>query len=89
MDVRIGVIHTVKEIDVELPADADRDKIKKKIDAALADADTILWLTDRSGADLAVPGRQDRLHRAGRPRRRGGSASAPADPPALHMAGAR
>ena len=25
MDVRIGVIHTVKEIDVELPDDADRD----------------------------------------------------------------
>ena len=55
MDVRIGVIHTVKEIDVELPPDADRDKIKKKIEAALSDPDTILWLTDRTGADLAVP----------------------------------
>jgi Protein of unknown function (DUF3107) len=55
VDVRIGVIHTVKEIDVELPADADRDKIKKKIEAALSDPDTILWLTDRNGADLAVP----------------------------------
>ena len=55
MDVRIGVIHTVKEIDIELPPDADRDKIKKKIEAALADPDTILWLTDRTGADLAVP----------------------------------
>jgi hypothetical protein len=55
VDVRIGVIHTVKEIDVELPADADRDEIKKKIEAALADGDSILWLTDRTGADLAVP----------------------------------
>jgi hypothetical protein len=55
VDVRIGVIHTVKEIDVELPADADRDKIKKKIEAALADDDSILWLTDRTGADLAIP----------------------------------
>jgi hypothetical protein len=55
VDVRIGVIHTVKDIDVELPADADRDKIKKKIEAALSDPDTILWLTDRNGADLAVP----------------------------------
>jgi len=55
VDVRIGVIHTVKAIDVELPPDADRDKIKKKIEAALSDPDTILWLTDRTGADLAVP----------------------------------
>ena len=54
MDVRIGVIHTVMEIDVELPADADRDKIKKKIEAALADDDSIMWLTDRTGADLAI-----------------------------------
>ena len=55
MDVRIGVIHTVKEIDVELPADADRDKIKKKIDEALADMTKILWLTDSKGRDVAVP----------------------------------
>ena len=55
MDVRIGVIHTVKEIEVELPADADRDKIKKKIDEALADVDKILWLTDIKGREVAVP----------------------------------
>ena len=55
MDVRIGVIHTVKEIEVELPADADRDKIKKKIDEALADDDKILWLTDIKGREIAVP----------------------------------
>lgn len=55
MDVRIGVIHTVKEIDVELPADVDRDKVKKQIDAALADDSKILWLTDHKGRDIAVP----------------------------------
>ena len=55
MDVRIGVIHTVKEIAVELPTDTDRDKIKKKIDDALGDDDTILWLTDRNGAEVAIP----------------------------------
>ena len=55
MDVRIGVIHTVKEIDVELPADVDRDKIKKQIDAALADDSKILWLTDHKGRDIDVP----------------------------------
>ena len=69
MDVRIGVTHTVKEIDVELPADADRDEIKESIEAALADADKVLWLTDRHGADSPCRG-EDRLHRARQPRRR-------------------
>jgi hypothetical protein len=55
VDVRIGVIHTVKEIDVELPSDADRDAVKASIDAALADDDDTLWLTDRHGREVAVP----------------------------------
>ena len=55
MDVRIGVQHTVKEIDVELPEDADRNKIRKAIDAALADESQTLWLTDRHGREIAVP----------------------------------
>lgn len=55
MDVRIGVQHTVKEIEVELPDDADRDKIRTRIDEALADDSKTLWLTDRTGRDIAVP----------------------------------
>ena len=55
MDVRIGVLHTMKEIEVELPADTDRAEIKKRIDEALADDDKALWLTDRHGKDVAVP----------------------------------
>ena len=55
MDVRIGVLHTMKEIEVELPAGADRAEIKKRIDEALADDDKALWLTDRHGKDVAVP----------------------------------
>jgi hypothetical protein len=55
VDVRIGVLHTVKEIDIELPADADRAKIKKAIDEALSDDDKTLWLSDRNGRDIAIP----------------------------------
>ena len=55
MDVRIGVIHTVKEIDIELPGDADRDEIRTSIDTALSDETATLWLTDRHGREIAVP----------------------------------
>lgn len=55
MDVRIGVLHTPKEIDIELPSGADRSEVRARIDAALADASAVLWLTDRHGRDIAVP----------------------------------
>ena len=69
VDVRIGVTNTVKEIDIELPADADRDKVKKSIDTALADETQVLWLTDKSGKRHRRAVGQDRLHRAGGRRR--------------------
>jgi hypothetical protein len=55
VDVRIGVIHTVKEIDVEVP-DADRDQVREAIEHALAEEGRVLWLTDRHGRQVAVPG---------------------------------
>ncbi len=35
MDIRIGIVQSMKEIDVELPEDADRDKVMKEVEAAL------------------------------------------------------
>ncbi len=55
MDVRIGVIHTMKEIEVELDNDTDRDALKQRIDEVLADDDRTLWLTDKSGREIAIP----------------------------------
>lgn len=55
MDVRIGVTYTAKEIEVELPDDADREALRASIDAAIADDESVLWLTDRHGRDVAVP----------------------------------
>lgn len=55
MDVRIGVLHTMKEIEVELPSDTDRDGLKTQITEVLADDDRTLWLTDRHGKDVAIP----------------------------------
>ena len=55
MDVRIGVIYTGKELEVELPDDTNRDDISKKIDDAVAGNSPVLWLTDRKGKTVGVP----------------------------------
>ena len=55
MDVRIGVTQAPREINVELAADADRDELKSRIEAALAGATDVLWITDKRGKDVAVP----------------------------------
>ena len=36
-------------------ADADRDDVRKRIEAALAGATDVLWITDKQGRDIAVP----------------------------------
>jgi hypothetical protein len=55
VDVRIGVLHTPKEIEVELPVDADRSEVRSRVEATLASGDGVLWLTDRLGAEYAIP----------------------------------
>jgi hypothetical protein len=54
MDIRIGIVQSMKEIEVELPEDANRDEVMKEVEAALG-SDTVLWLTDRKGRRVGVP----------------------------------
>jgi hypothetical protein len=54
MDIRIGIVQSMKELDVELPDDVDRDKIQKQVEEALG-GDSVLWLTDRKGRRVGVP----------------------------------
>ena len=54
MDIRIGIVQSMKEIDVELPADADRDQVMKDGEAALT-GEKVLWLTDRKGRRVGIP----------------------------------
>ncbi len=54
MDVRIGVIHTPKEIEVELPDGSDADALAAQIEQALA-AGSVVWLTDRRGRRVGIP----------------------------------
>jgi uncharacterized protein DUF3107 len=55
VDVRIGVIYTGKELEVELADDTNRDEISKAINAAVAGENPVLWLTDRKGKTIGVP----------------------------------
>jgi hypothetical protein len=55
VDVRIGIIQTAKELDVELADGADRDQLLKEIESVLGREDGVLWLTDKRGRRVAVP----------------------------------
>ena len=54
MDVRIGVTHSPKELDIEMPDGTKADALKADVDKALKD-DATLWLTDRKGRQVGIP----------------------------------
>jgi len=54
VEVRIGIVQSMKELEIELPEDAERDDVMSQVEAALAE-DTVLWLTDRRGRRVGVP----------------------------------
>jgi len=53
MEIRIRVVHTPKELNVEL--DGTADEIVGTINQALADGTAILWVTDTKGRRIGVP----------------------------------
>lgn len=55
MDVRIGIVQSIKELEVELGDDIDRDAVMRDIEEALSNSEGVLWLTDRKGRRVAVP----------------------------------
>ncbi len=54
MEVRIGVVHTPKEIEIEV--DGKPDDVVSALDRALEKDDAVLWLTDTKGRRIGVPG---------------------------------
>lgn len=54
MEVRIGIVQSMKELEIELPDDVKDDDVIARIEGALADA-AVLWLTDRRGRRVGVP----------------------------------
>ncbi len=55
MDVRIGVIHTPREIEVELPDGTDSDGLVAQVEEAVRTQEGVLWVTDRRGRRIGVP----------------------------------
>ena len=53
MELRIGVLHTPKELSVELEGTAD--EIVAMINGAVKDDGAIVWVTDVKGRRLGVP----------------------------------
>ena len=54
MQVRIGVTNIPREIEVELPDDADAESVKASVEQLLASGSGMLWLTDRKGHQIGV-----------------------------------
>jgi hypothetical protein len=58
VDIRIGVTQAPREISLEMAEDADYAALKALVEAALADDDKVLWLTDKRGRQIAVPAKK-------------------------------
>jgi hypothetical protein len=54
VDVRIGIIQTMKELDLDLPEGTTHADVAADIEKALAQPDGVLWLTDKRGRSVAV-----------------------------------
>jgi hypothetical protein len=55
VDVRIGIIHSVRELDIDLPEGTKHEKIVADVEEALSQPDGVLWLADKRGRHVAVP----------------------------------
>jgi hypothetical protein len=54
VDVRIGVTQAPRELSIEVD-DSTRDDVKARVEAALAGASDVLWITDKRGREVGVP----------------------------------
>ncbi|MPY95733.1 MAG: DUF3107 family protein [Acidimicrobiia bacterium] len=56
MDVRIGVIQTAREIQLELAPGTDAEELRGRVADAITGKEAVLWLVDRHGHTVAVAG---------------------------------
>ena len=56
MDLRIGIAHMQKEINLEMADDFDLSAFKSDLEQALESETGIVWLTDINGREVGIPG---------------------------------
>ncbi len=54
MEIRIGIVQSMKELELDLGADSNVDQVTRDVEDALA-SESVLWLTDRKGRRVGVP----------------------------------
>jgi hypothetical protein len=53
MEIRIGVVYTARELNLE--TDDSVDSVSATIESAISAGDGVLWLTDKKGRRVGVP----------------------------------
>ena len=53
MEIRIGVVYTARELNVE--TDDSVDSVTATVESAISAGDGVLWLTDKKGRRVGVP----------------------------------
>jgi len=56
VDLRIGIAHMQKEINLEMADDFDLSDFKSKLEEALKKETGVIWLTDINGREVGIPG---------------------------------
>ena len=55
MVVRVGVVYTPKEIEIDLADGVEADAVAKDVETSLAAGSKVLWLIDRRGRRVGIP----------------------------------
>ena len=56
MDLRIGVAHMQKEVNLEMADDFDLSSFKSNLEEASKNETSIVWLTDVNGREVGIQG---------------------------------
>ncbi len=54
MDIRIGIVQSMKELELSLPEEMKQKDVIKEVEAIIG-TDKVLWLTDKKGRRVGVP----------------------------------
>tara|TARA_Y100000817_G_scaffold122959_2_gene96245 strand:- start:330 stop:560 length:231 start_codon:yes stop_codon:yes gene_type:complete len=56
VDLRIGIAHMQKEVNLEMADDFDLSAFKSNLEEVSKNETSIVWLTDINGREVGIPG---------------------------------